>query len=243
MKVLSYILSPIFILFFVGVLLIFHPLQWLSFRIFGYKGHKFIVDILNFFLVKSLLIIGVPVRLKNKQPLPKNTNFIFVSNHQSIADIPPIALFFKEHHPKFVSKIELGKNIPSVSYNLRHGGAALIDRKDGKQAITALVKFAKNIQQKKWGAIIFPEGTRSRDGKPKKFYLNGLKIICKYNPEAYIVPLTINNSWKVFKYGTFPLGVGSPITITMHKPVKVNSLPFNELMNLVETTITTNINN
>jgi 1-acyl-sn-glycerol-3-phosphate acyltransferase len=62
-------------------------------------------------------------------------------------------------------------------------------------------------------------------------------MIAKYNPEAYVVPLTINNSWKVFKYGKFPLGLGSPIKIKTHAPIKVDSLPFNELIASVEKTV------
>ena len=241
MKVLSHILSPIFIATFLLLLVIFHPLQWIGLNLFGYKGHKKVIDVLNFCLVKSLLILGVTVRLKNSMDLPKDASLIFVSNHQSTFDIPPFGLFYRKHHPKFVAKIELGKGIPSVSYNLRHGGAALINRKDAKQALTTLGNFSKNINKKKWGAIIFPEGTRSRNGKPKKFSTNGLKMITKYNPEGYIVPVTINNSWKVFKYGKYPLGIGSPITLTTHKPIKINSMPFEELMATTESTIISHI--
>lgn len=237
MKILSYILSPIFVLVFFLLLIIFHPLQWLGLNLFGHKAHGKVVDILNFFLVKSLLIIGVPVRLINKHKIPENETIVFVSNHQSTFDIPPIGWFFRKNSPKFVSKIELGKGIPSVSFNLRHGGAALINRKDPKQAISALVDFSKRIKEKKWGAIIFPEGTRSRNGAPKRFSTNGLKVIAKFNKDGYVVPLTINNSWKVFKYGKFPLGLGSPITITTHKPIKIDSLPFDELIEKTEQVI------
>jgi 1-acyl-sn-glycerol-3-phosphate acyltransferase len=188
-----------------------------------------------------MLIIGVRIRTVNEHLLPENASLIFVSNHQSTFDIPPIGWFFRKYSPKFVAKIELGRGIPSVSYNLKYGGAALINRKDPKQAITELVRFSKRIHEKKWGAIIFPEGTRSRDGSPRKFATNGLKVITKYNKEGYIVPLTINNSWKVFKYGKFPLGLGSPITITTHKPIKINSIPFEELLEQTETAITTHI--
>jgi 1-acyl-sn-glycerol-3-phosphate acyltransferase len=223
-------------------LLIFHPLQWIGLKTFGYKGHKFTVDIMNWFLVKSLLVLGVTVSIKNKQKLPENKTLIFVSNHQSMFDIPPIIWYFRKHHAKFVSKKELGKGIPSISFNLRHGGAALIDRKDSRQALTELASFSKKINKNNWSAVIFPEGTRSRDGNPKKFSLNGLKMITKYNPEAYFVPLTINNSWKIFKYGKFPLGIGSPITINTHPPIKVDSLPFGELMASIESTIKNDIN-
>ena len=242
MKIISYIPSLIFVLVFYFLLIIFHPFQWLSFNLFGSKAHEKVVALLNFFLTKSLLIIGVPIKLINKHKIPENTSIVFVSNHQSTFDIPPIGWFFRKHHPKFVSKIELGKGIPSVSFNLRNGGAALINRKDPKQAISELVNFSKRIKEKKWGAIIFPEGTRSRNGKPKPFAANGLKIITKYNPEGFVVPLTINNSWKIFKYGKFPLGLFSPIRIKTHQPIQVNSMPFDELLKQVENTIKTHIN-
>ena len=238
MKFLSYFLSSLFALVFFLILLIFHPLQWLGLKLFGQqKGHQKVVNFMNWCLVKSLLIIGVPVRVKNEQNLPKNQTLIFVANHQSLFDIPPIIWYFRKHYPKFVSKIELGKGIPSVSFNLRHGGAALIDRKDGKQALAELATFAKRINENKWSAAIFPEGTRSRTGKPKTFAPNGLKMLLKYNPEALVVPLTINNSWKVFKYGKFPLGLFSPIEIITHEPIKASSLPFTDLIATVEETV------
>ncbi len=243
MKTLSYFLSSIFAIVYFFFLLLFHPLQWLGLKIGGYKGHKLVVDCMNFVLMKSMLFVGISTKFSNPHKLPENTTLIFVSNHQSLFDISPIIWYFRKHHPKFVSKIELGRGIPSVSFNLRHGGAALINRKDSKQAITTLGKFAKKINKNKWSAVIFPEGTRSKDGKPKKFATNGLKMITKYNPDAYIVPLTINNSWKVFKYGNFPVGLFAPITITTHQPIKVNSLPFDELISQVETTIKQHINN
>tara|TARA_R110002049_G_scaffold74988_11_gene193206 strand:+ start:3624 stop:4352 length:729 start_codon:yes stop_codon:yes gene_type:complete len=236
-KILSYIISPIFILAFFLILIIFHPFQWLSYNIFGQKAHGKVVDALNFCLVKSMLILGVPVRLINEHKIPENTSVIFVSNHQSTFDVAPLGWFFRKQFPKFVAKIELGKGIPSVSYNLKHGGAALINRKDAKQAISELMNFSKRIKENNWGAIIFPEGTRSRNGIPKKFASNGLKVITKFNKEGYVVPLTINNSWKVFKYGKFPLGLGSPITITTHEPIKINSLPFEELLEKTEKVI------
>ena len=237
MKILSYLLSPIFAFVFVLLLVIFHPFQWLAYNLFGAKAHEKVVALLNLCLMRSMLIIGVAVRLKNEHKLPENTSLIFVSNHQATFDIPPIGWYFREQNPKFVSKIELGKGIPSISYNLRKGGAALINRKDPKQAIGELIEFAKRVNKNNWGAAIFPEGTRSRNGEPKKFATNGLKVITKFNKEGYVVPLTINNSWKVFKYGKFPFGLGSPITITTHKPIKIDSMPFNELMEKTESVI------
>lgn len=237
MKFFSYILSPIFGLVFFLLLLIFHPLQWLGLKLFGQNGHQKVVDVMCWFLLKGLLFLGVTVKLINKHNIPKNKTIIFVSNHQGMFDIPPIIWFFRKYTPKFVSKKELGKGIPSISFNLRHGGAALIDRKDRGQAIRELVKFSKNINEKSWSAVIFPEGTRSRNGKPKAFSHGGLKTIFHYNPDAIVVPLTINNSWKLFRYGKYPLGVFFPITIETHEPISLEGKKVEDVINKTEKVI------
>ena len=48
---------------------------------------KNVVNIMNWFLIKSLLILGIRVQVENEQDLPEDTTLIFVSNHQSTFDI------------------------------------------------------------------------------------------------------------------------------------------------------------
>jgi 1-acyl-sn-glycerol-3-phosphate acyltransferase len=93
--------------------------------------------------------------------------------------------------------IELTKGIPSISFNLKYGGAANIDRNDPRQSITEIVKLANRMKENKWSAVIFPEGTRSKDGQMRPFQSAGVATILKKCPEALIVPIAINNSWKV----------------------------------------------
>lgn len=180
---------------------------------------------MNLILVRATLILGTRISVRKKSNLPENTPIIFVLNHQSMYDIPPIIWFLRKHHPKFVSKIELGKGIPSVSYNLRHGGSALIDRKDSKQALLEIAKLGSYIEKNNRSAVIFPEGTRSRTGHPKKFQTTGLKILIKKSPSALIVPISINNSWKMLRFGKFPYGLGNHITFDIHQPIENNGNP------------------
>lgn len=236
-KIFIYILSVIFYFFYVILLLVFHALQWLGFNIGGYKGHKVAVDLMNCTLSYLLYVLGTRIKFINKQKIPTGVPLIIVSNHQSMHDICPMACYFKKHHPKFVSKIELGKGIPSVSYNLRKGGSVLIDRKDPRQSLTAIKEFGKYIEENKYAAVIYPEGTRSKDGKPKRFSENGLKMLTKFAPSAYVIPVTINNCWKLNKYGMFPLELGVKVTFEFHKPIEASSLKFEDLFEKVETTI------
>ncbi len=240
-KLLAYPLTVIYFFFFGLTLLVFHPIQWLCFNVFGYKAHKKSVDFLNFSLMRCLLLLGNPVSFKNKYTIPTDAPIIIVANHQSMSDIPTIIWHMRKHHVKFVSKKELGKGIPSVSYNLRNGGSALIDRKNPRQAILAIRNFGKYIQDTKRAAVIFPEGTRSRDGVPKKFQTKGLETLMKYVPDATIVPITINNSWKTLRYGKFPMGIGICLKFEVHEPLKVNEYEKDVLLESIEKTIKDNI--
>ncbi len=164
-------------------------------------------------------ILGTTYTFRNSYNIPVDQPLIIALNHQSMHDIPPIIWFMRQHHPKFVSKKELGKGIPSVSYNLRHGGSVLIDRKDSKQAVSQIASLGNYIETTHHSAVIFPEGTRSRNGEPKKFQSLGLKVLMKHAPSALIVPISINNSWKMLKYGKFPYGLGNHITFEVHEPL------------------------
>ena len=240
-KILSYPLSILAYLWFLLFICIFQPIQWVCFNVFGYQAHKKSVDYLNFFLVGTLTFLFSNAKVENIELIPEGKPLIIAANHQGLFDIIGIAWLLRKFHPKFVSKIELGKNIPSVSYNLNHGGSVLIDRKDPKQALPALKKMAEYIEANNRSTIIFPEGTRTRDGKPKAFASNGLKILCKYAPNAYVVPVTINNSWKVFRYGSFPLGIGNQVRFTVHEPIKVSECDFNTLFEKTEQVIVADI--
>ncbi|MEX0275504.1 MAG: lysophospholipid acyltransferase family protein [Flavobacteriaceae bacterium] len=219
-KLLSYPLSTLYYFCFGLTLIVFHPIQWFCFNVFGYKAHKKSVSWLNFFLVRCTHILGTTYIFDNPHTIATNRPVIMVANHQSLYDIPPIIWFMRKHHPKFVSKKELGKGIPSVSYNLRHGGSVLIDRKDSRQALGEIAKLGKYIEEHKRGAVIFPEGTRSRKGVPKNFQPMGLKILMKNAPSALIVPISINNSWKMLRYGKFPMGLGNRLRFTVHEPIE-----------------------
>lgn len=236
-KIISYPLSFIATLMFLLALVIFHPIQWVCFNLIGYQAHKKSVDYLNLVLLRISHLLGTTYKVENREVIPEGVPIIFVANHQSLYDIVAMIWFFRKFHPKFVSKKELGKNIPSVSYNLRHGGSVLIDRKDPKQAVPTIKILSDYIELHKRSAVIFPEGTRSKTGIPKEFSQTGLKILCKYAPSAYVVPVSINNSWKLFKYGFFPLGLGNRITFTVHKALSVKDLSFDEIMKQTEQAI------
>ncbi|MEM7382443.1 MAG: lysophospholipid acyltransferase family protein [Bacteroidota bacterium] len=221
-KLISYPLTVLYFVFFGLCLLVFHPIQWFCLKVFGYDAHKRSVTWLNWCLMRCTNLLGTRYTFRNPHKLPTDRPLIIVANHQSMYDIPPIIWYLRAHHPKFVSKKELGKGIPSVSFNLRHGGSVLIDRKDSKQALKEIAKLGDYIEKNRRSAVIFPEGTRSRTGHPKPFQVTGLKVLMKAAPSAMVVPISINNSWKLLRFGKFPYGLGNHLTYDLHQPHDVN---------------------
>ena len=236
-KIISYPLSILYAIVFLIWLIIFHPIQLICYHVFGYNAHRISVAILNFFLLRTSHILGTTYTIKGREKLLENQPLVLVCNHQSMHDIIPIIWFLRKVHPKFISKKELGKGIPSVSLNLRIGGSALIDRKDGKQSLAAIKKVGEYINTNKYSVVIFPEGTRSKTGVPKEFAVNGLKMLYKFAPDSYFVPISINNSWKMNKFGAFPLGLGTNISLEIHEPLKVFDYSFEEIFEKTEQVI------
>ena len=236
-KLFGYILTPIHYLLFGLFLCLFHPVQWVCLKLGGQEGHKKSVDLLNFFLLGTYFIMGSRIIFKNPYNLPTDRPIIFIANHQSMYDIPALIWFLRKYHAKFISKIELTKGIPSISFNLKYGGGANIDRKDSKQAVSEIFKLAERMQKFNWSTVIFPEGTRAKNGQLKPFAIGGVATLLKKVPNALIVPIAINGSWKLVQYGKFPLSAGQKITWEVLEPIEPEKKTMEEIVAAAEEAI------
>jgi len=236
-KFLGYILSPFALAAFFLALIVFQPLQWIAYKFSGYSAHKKVVDVLNLVLFRTFNILGNRIVFINKQNLPMGRPMIFLANHQSLTDIPPLIYYLRKYHAKFISKVELTKNIPSISFNLKYGGGANIDRNDSRQSISEIVKLALRMKENKWSAVIFPEGTRSKHGEVKSFQVGGIATILKKCPDALLVPIAINNSWQMVRYGLFPLNTFIKMTWEVLEPIEPAGRPVEEVVKEAEDSI------
>lgn len=234
-KILYWIPTSIFLLVFGILIVINHGFQVLANKFFGYQAHKKVVDSLLWWLNHIILIVGYTYKVENLAgDLPTNKPMIIVSNHQGMFDISMIGYTLRKHHPKYVSKIELATGIPSISYNLRHGGSVVIDRKNGKDAILKIKKFAKYLNENNRAGVIFPEGTRTRDGKMREFKAIGLKVMLRDMPDAIVVPIALEDFWYIERYGLKPVPFGRKITCTIMPPIDRTKYNDNEIIALLE---------
>lgn len=235
-KALGWILTPLHLILFMIVLLVFHAAQVIALP-FGYTAHKRVVDYLNFCVLASLKAVGTRIELVCEHQIPTDPPLIIVANHQSMYDIPLLGWTFRHRHPKFVAKIELSRGLPSVSYNLRHGGSVLIDRSDPRGAMRAIQKFGRQVEERHYAACIFPEGTRARDGVMKAFNPAGLLTLARAAPSAVIVPVAIDGSWELMRYRFRPMPFGVRLRCTVLAPIGQEEFPVKELASVAEARI------
>lgn len=147
-----------------------------------------------------LKVARVRVKLTGKELIPKDTRFMLVSNHLSRFD-PMVSMVALKHTPlAFVSKPENFK-IPIAGPYVHKCKFLAIDRENPRSAITTLNTAVEYIKSGDVSIGIYPEGTRSLDGKLGEFHDGVFKIA--RDTKAPIVIMTLSGTENIAK--NFPL--------------------------------------
>src|SRR5690606_12848901 len=118
-----------------GATLLFFDLAGRVARLFSLRAFEYVMAALQRTLTSLFLMCGTRVHVERPDSIRPRTGYAVISNHQSLFDIALLGGVLFTNFPKYVAKKELGRGIPSISLNLKHGGNALIDRTDRRQAI------------------------------------------------------------------------------------------------------------
>jgi 1-acyl-sn-glycerol-3-phosphate acyltransferase len=154
---------------------------------------------------------GVRVMVRGLERLDLSRSYVFVSNHQSIYDIP-IIFASLPLQLRIVSKASLG-NFPFLGWHLRRTGHLLVDRTNPGPGIVK--KMAKLIGGAR-SLIVFPEGTRSVDGSVSRF--KGGTFLVAIDAGLPVVPVSIEGSRHVMLKGRLMTCPGN-VTMTLHDPI------------------------
>ena len=131
--ILSWVGTVLFAVAFGLTLLVFDVIMRITF-LFGRTPSDYVMGALQSVLIADMRLAGIRVEVERSPNIKPRTSYIIVSNHQSMFDIPVFGWQFFTNFPKYISKLELAKWIPSViSVQLRRGGHALIDRKEPRE--------------------------------------------------------------------------------------------------------------
>ena len=158
---------------------------------------------------------GVTVDVRGAAP-PPDRSVVFASNHQSIYDIP-IVFWTVPHQLRIISKASLGR-FPFLGWHLQRAGHLLVDRENPGAGI---VKKMQRMIAQQASLIIFPEGTRSADGRVGRF--KGGVFLLAIDSGLPVVPVSVSGSRHVMLKGRLMTCPGH-VTVTIHPAIETTGL-------------------
>ncbi len=156
---------------------------------------------------------GGQVEVEGQENVVTSRPTVYVSNHQSTLDIPVLFMAI-DTNLRFIAKTQL-KWVPFVGWYMQFAKHIFVDRADSKQAISSLDEAARRIQQG-ISIIVFPEGTRSEDGRILPFKKGPFALALKAG--CAVCPVTIEGSCKVMPKNSWAIKPG-PVKVKIGKPI------------------------
>lgn len=225
-----------FIRFFIGIIIIIPMMALLSFLSI-FLGFIFrlchlytlgecvphtILRLLDWWII---FFLGSYITVEGKENLPKKgEKYCFFPNHNSVMDIP--AIYATGRWPGMIAKKELRK-VPIINGLLWLLHCPLIDRKSPKSAIEAIHKGTANIE-KGIPMVIFPEGTRNKEGKVAEFKAGSFKMATR--AKAKVVPVVIKNTRQTFEDAHYIGFV--PLYVKILPPIDTSDMTAEEIAGL-----------
>ncbi len=166
---------------------------------------------------------GARLEVEGREHLDAGRPTLYVSNHQSTIDIPvlfaalPLGL-------RFIAKEQL-RWVPLIGWYIQMAGHILIDRSNHARAIASLDRAAEEISRRRVSLIVFPEGTRSADGRILPFKRGSFGLALK--ARIPVVPVTLEGSASVMPRRSWHVRPGL-IRVRIGAPVDVRGFDVND---------------
>ncbi len=181
---------------------------------FDYKKGRIIGFIVQYWAKTIFKTMNINVRVVGIDKLNRDADYIFAPNHASSLDIPLI-LGFLPFWIVPISKIEL-KWVPFLGWAMQAAGHVFVDRRDHEKAMLSIAKIKNSLLKNPRSILIFPEGSRTNDGKVNQFKTGGLSI--GISTKISIVPVAIDGTFeslskhsKKFVNKLLTINIGSPV--------------------------------
>lgn len=170
----------------------------------------------------------VRVEVRGRENIRNRTNYVFVANHQGAYDI--FAIYgFLGHTFNWMMKKSL-ERIPLVGYACRISGQIYVDNST-PSGVRETMETAEKRLRKGMSVVVFPEGSRTRDGRLHAFRRGAYTLAVEFG--LPVVPVTIDGAYRVMPRTAIAPRPGR-IILTIHKPILPGESGKHELSDLME---------
>ncbi len=171
-------------------------------------------------------VFQTDVHIHGEENIPSEGPVVYISNHQSYADIPLCCMVLNKIQFGFIAKKELSDLFLYGEWveNIR---SVLIKRDDPRASLRAIEKAVDFIHEG-FSILVYPEGTRSKGPKMGEFKRGSLRVATKSG--VPVIPITINHTWRIFEEKGYPQKAS--VDITIHKAIETKNLSKVEIAEL-----------
>jgi 1-acyl-sn-glycerol-3-phosphate acyltransferase len=177
----------------------------------------------------SAKILGIKIEVSGVDKIDQKTPYIYMANHLSFLDGPMLFMLI----PQLI-RVILKKEIfrlPIIGQGMRFVRFVPVDRKGGRGGKKSIEKAARLIREKGYSFLIFPEGTRSHDGRIQAFRRGGFFLALE--SQASVVPISIRGTYELMPRGTIFAKKGK-VQVLFHPPVSVQGYESTNMQALVD---------
>lgn len=173
-------------------------------------------------------VLGMSLEVSGVKQIDKNSPCVFMANHLSLIDGPLLFMIIPQY-VRVIIKKEVFR-IPIVGQGMRHVGFIPVDRKRLRGGKKSIDEASRLIKEKDFSFLIFPEGTRSRNGKPQPFKRGGFFLALSV--QVPIVPVSIKGTYELMPRGSFFVKRGK-IKVLFHPPIHTDGFDRSNLPQLI----------
>jgi len=177
----------------------------------------------------SRRVLGITVEASGLERIEPGQPFVFMPNHGSFLD-GPLVMMLIPGRPRVIFKKSILR-VPIVGQAMRFVGFVPVDRKGTRGGKASIDRAAALMRERGYSFLIFPEGTRSRDGKLQAFRRGGFFLALESG--APIVPVTIRGTFELMPKGQKFARKGT-VQVAFHDPIPVAGYTIGTMAGLME---------
>jgi 1-acyl-sn-glycerol-3-phosphate acyltransferase len=174
-------------------------------------------------------ILGMRLEISGLERIEKKTSYVFMCNHLSAVDGPLLFMLIPQSIRVILKKEAF--RIPVIGLAMRLVGFIPVDRKGLRGGKKSIDRATRTIEEKGYSFLIFPEGTRSRDGKLQLFKRGGFFLAL--NSQVPVAPVSIQGTFELMPKKSFFIKKGN-VRVVFHPVVPAQEFNRDTLPRLMD---------
>ena len=161
-------------------------------------------------------LLGIRVEAAGLERLDRRTPYVFMCNHLSFLDAPMLVTVV-DRPVRFIVKRFVFR-IPVLGLGMRFAGYVPLDKEGVGEGRKRIARASRLIKEKGYSFLVYPEGTRSWEGKLLPFRRGGFFLAL--DSGAPIVPVSIRGTYELMPRGRRTIRKGT-VRVVFHEPIAV----------------------